>query len=80
LGIIYGGFFGLIAIIGLPMFLLAPPPTNGQPVPRGIFLAAIVFYPLMGLIAGWIFGHIIARLYNFVAARFGGLRYETEDI
>jgi hypothetical protein len=45
-----------------------------------MFLAAMVFYPLMGLIAGWIFGHIIARLYNLVAARLGGLQYETEDI
>src|SRR5579862_3408103 len=81
LAILYGGFFGVMAIISMPMLFLAPAPVNnGPPIPRAIFMVLLLLYPLLGAFFGWINGHILARLYNFVARRFGGLQYESEII
>jgi hypothetical protein len=81
LAIIYGGLFGVTAIISVPILLFSPfPAYNAAPVPRSVFVTMLILYPLMGVFVGWIGGHIVARLYNFVARRFGGIQYEAEIV
>ncbi len=43
----------------------------------GLFM--IILYPLLGLVAGFIGGFIMAWVYNLVAGRIGGVELEFEE-
>ena len=73
LGFIGGAIFALAAIAG----------SIGAMAGWGGFgplfgVGAIVVFPILYGLIGWIAGWIVAWLYNWVAGRFGGIVLETQ--
>lgn len=74
IGAVLGIFIGLIfAIIGTATKL------TGQPAPfAGLGFFAIIVFPIIYGIGGFVFGAIGAWLYNIFAKWFGGIEIELE--
>jgi hypothetical protein len=75
---IFGTLLLIVCVVMIPAFMLAPFPENvdGEP-PRSLFLVFLVLYPLFGALWAWICGQMIARVYNFVAKKKGGVTFEA---
>ena len=67
---------------GLLVWMPVVAPATSQIVNVGVVsgaagLSAIVIFPIVGAILGFLWGVIAAFLYNIVAERIGGVRVET---
>ena len=72
MGLIFGIIVSLISLIG-GVFL------KGAPSVSAIFgIGAIIYFPIMYGIMGFISGAIMAFLYNLIAGWIGGIEVETE--
>ncbi len=81
LSAIYGGMFLALALVGLPILLIAPTPQGvAQPFPKYLGIFMVLIYPLFGALFGWLAGHLIALIYNLAARKFGGLVFEADRI
>jgi len=79
--VVYGAIFLIFSVIAIPVFLLAPPDEpEGFGPSKASLLFMIILYPLVGAGMGWVTGQIGARIYNRVAARFGGILFETRKV
>jgi len=71
------------AVIFLPFVLfaaiLAPPDEFGLAGPF-FFGFMLIFYPIMGVVMGWIGGLLGAAIYNLVVRWCGGLLLEFADV
>ena len=76
-----GALFLFISVLFIPMFLLAPFPEDeeGTP-PKWLLLCIPIIYPLFGALWAWVCGQIVARVYNFVALKKGGVTFEAARI
>lgn len=76
LGVIFAAGIGAIAawttIPGLPIAI------NIGLVTGGLAIAAIVIFPIIAAIWGFLCGSIAAFLYNIIAERIGGIKVETK--
>lgn len=76
LGLIYG-IFGLLAgIFWIPfaaMMATMPMSRIGMMPGAGIGIFAIILFPILYFIGGFIFGIILAALYNLIARWTGGI-------
>ena len=81
--LVYGLLMGAFALIFFPFFLLLGilAPSDG-PGATGPFFAIfmLVFYPVMGVVMGWISGFLTSVIYNFVIRWSGGLLLEFESV
>jgi len=68
MGVVFGFLFGILLAIGATM--------PGMPTMIGgvIGIAAIVVLPIVYGIVGFIWGIIIAIVYNFIAKKIGGVK------
>jgi hypothetical protein len=82
LGVLYAilGFIGgvLFALLGGFGFGRALPGMGGLGSGFGFAVVAIVCFPIVYGVFGWVGGWIVASLYNWVARRFGGIVLETQ--
>ena len=73
MGLIFGTIVSLISLIGGVLFL------KGAASVSAIFgIGAIIYFPIMYGIMGFISGVIMAFLYNLIAGWIGGIEVETE--
>jgi len=78
IGLIVGGIFALISLAGVAM----PHPPNAAAHPMPFFIlggAAVIIFPIVYGIAGFIGGIIVAAIYNAVAGVVGGLELVFES-
>ena len=81
MALLYGAFFLFVSLFFIPLVLLGPDvDARGNPMHKGLFLGVMVAYPILGLIFGWLGSAVMSAIYNFVARRAGGLRFETVRI
>ena len=77
--LVYGLMTAAFAVLFLPilllMFMLAPPTGSGGGASYFPVLL-VVFYPLLGLIFGWIGGLLSALFYNLIVRWTGGLLFD----
>jgi hypothetical protein len=84
-GIIFGLILGVAGLIMVPFILFAGGlwATTKEPSLLGIpwlfFGAGAVFMPLIYAVAGFVFGVLLAMVYNFAARWTGGIEYYNED-
>ena len=77
---VLGVLFTVLMLFAIPIFLLTPAQqAPGQP-PKSLFVVIGVLYPIIGALWGWICGHAVARAYNFVAIRIGGVTFEAVGV
>ena len=79
--LVYGLLTAVFALILSPLFLLASAlaPAEGVGVAGMILPAvALVLYPVMGLVMGWVSGLLTAAIYNLVIRWTGGLLFEFD--
>ena len=79
--LVYGLLTAVFALIFSPFFLLASvlTPSEGVGVAGMILPAvALVLYPVMGLVMGWVSGLLTAAIYNLVIRWTGGLLFEFD--
>jgi hypothetical protein len=71
MGLILGGLFALVSMVGFAM----PQPPDGGANPAPLFFggAAVIIFPIMYGIIGFIGGIIVAAIYNLVAGVVGGV-------
>ena len=79
LGIIYG----LMGLVFLPFFLLMSTLAPQLPAEQRIGMLTIgagfsLFVPVMYAVMGFVFGAIVAAIYNLVAKWIGGIEIELE--
>lgn len=67
--------YAVLGLIFAPLFMIGPIMEGGAAAGIGIFvmLMMLVMYPVMGFIGGV----ISAVLYNFIARRIGGIRFDA---
>jgi hypothetical protein len=75
LGLIIGAFFSLFAVVG-GAIMNAVGGTSGSHVGMLFGAAAIIVFPILYGILGFILGLIMGGLYNLVAAMVGGIELE----
>jgi hypothetical protein len=81
MALLYGVFFLLVSLILVPVILLGPSvDARGNQVHKGIFLGFMIAYPIFGLVFGWLGSALMSTIYNFIAKRFGGLRFQVIDV
>jgi hypothetical protein len=81
MALLYGAFFLLVSLIMVPLLLLGPSVNaRGDPIHKGIFLGFMIVYPIFGLIFGWLGSALMSTIYNVIAKRFGGLRFDVIDV
>jgi hypothetical protein len=83
-GIIFGFILGVVGLIMVPFILFAggwwatrEPSLLG--IPWLFFGAGAVFMPFIYALAGFVFGVLLAMVYNLSARWTGGIEYYTED-
>ena len=83
-GIIFGFILGVAGLIMVPFILFAggvwatkEPSLLG--IPWLFFGAGAVFMPLIYALAGFVFGVVLATVYNFVSRWTGGIEYYSDD-
>lgn len=73
-----GGLIRALAYILLPHFYnFGVVGVHGAMV-YSIGLLSIIIFPIIGAIMGFIFGAVVAVLYNFIAPRVGGIKLEMK--
>lgn len=72
-----GAILLVICLFMLPMFMFAPLPDVYPQPPRSLFLIFLILYPLFGAFWAWVCGQLMARVYNFVARKKGGVTFEA---
>jgi hypothetical protein len=77
MGFLLGLFVSALPIIGLIKDTLANSAV-AKPTQQLFFVFLPVLYCFLGLIAGYVIGHVAARVYNWAANRFGGVELELE--
>ncbi len=77
LGLLIGGVFALVAMLGGLAELANDPALSGISAFLGI--GSIIFFPIMYGILGLIGGLIIGVLYNIVSSVAGGIVIETDE-
>jgi hypothetical protein len=81
MALLYGAFFLLVSLFTIPLVLLGPDvDAHGNSTHKGILVGVMVAYPIVGLIFGWLGSALMSAIYNFVAKRAGGLRFETTPV
>ena len=81
--LVYGLLMSAFALIFLPFFLLATilAPSEGLGVAGPFFvILMVVFYPVMGVVMGWISGLLTSAIYNLVVRWSGGLLLEFDVV
>ncbi len=81
--VVYGLLTFAFALLFLPFVLLITSLAPSQGLPYGgplIALFILVFYPLLGLVMGWISGLLSAAIYNFVIRWTGGVLVELDSV
>ena len=75
IGLIGGAFVALLSLLGASFI------EEGGPKGVGVFLGvgAIVLFPLLYGLMGFIMGIISGWIYNLAAKMFGGVEIELED-
>jgi len=73
LGKVLGIMYMILSLVFSPFFFLIAAQTTSVSG-ASVVLFIIVFYGIMGVIAGLLIGII----YNFIAGRFGGIELEIE--
>ncbi len=73
LGKVLGLMYMILSLVFSPFFFLIAAQTTSVSG-AAVVLFIIVFYGIMGVIAGLLIGII----YNFIAGRFGGIELEIE--
>lgn len=74
MAVVSGALMAVISLLAMPMILQTPMPENAaNPLPKAFFAVLLLLYPVFGALWGWICGQILARIYNFVARRMGGI-------
>jgi hypothetical protein len=81
---VLGALYGLL--VGLPMACFMSMMGSamdqyggGGGMMGGIGIAAVILYPIMGAVFGFIGGLIGAFVYNFAAERVGGVEMEFDE-
>ena len=79
-GIIYAIFGLIMGIVWIPFAaLLAAMPTRGAAFPgAGLGIAAVIIFPIMYFIGGFIGGVIIAALFNLASGWLGGVEMTVD--
>lgn len=78
LGLLVGGFFALFSLAGVAMQQAQA--GNGPMLPfMGAGVAAVIIFPILYGIIGFIGGIILALLYNAVANIAGGLELDFQS-
>ena len=81
--LVYGLLMTAFALIFAPFFLLFGLLAPSEALaPGGAFFALImfVFYPVMGVVLGWISGLLTSAIYNLVIRWSGGLLLEFDSV
>lgn len=78
-GLVPGVIFGVGLLLGMPA---GGEFGSGGGPPRALLfgVGAIILSPLFYGILGFVFGTLAAAVYNFVAARIGGIVIETREL
>ena len=82
-GLVYGLVMTVFAVIVAPIFMVAMllAPSDGVGVaPMMLPALALVLYPVMGLVMGWISGLLSSAIYNLVIRWTGGLLFEFDAV
>jgi hypothetical protein len=75
LGLIIGAFFSLLAVVGAAL-VNAVGGTSGSHIGMLFGVGAVIVFPILYGILGFILGLIMGGLYNLVAAMVGGIELE----
>jgi len=83
IGLIIAFLFGSLYVPLMALVAIAVPATSqivsvGAAVSSAAGLSAIVIFPIVGAILGFLWGVIAAFLYNIVAMKIGGIEVETK--
>ena len=84
-GIIFGFITGVAGLLMVPAVLFAGGlwASTGKPSLLGIpwlfFGAGAVFMPLIYAVAGFVFGVLLAMVYNLAVRWTGGIEYYSDD-
>jgi len=79
LGLVIGGLVTCFSVLGIAaVSSLAGQTSDGDFVGLLFGVGSIIVAPIMYGIIGFIFGAIMAFLYNLIAAWFGGIEIELE--
>jgi hypothetical protein len=74
--LVYGAMMLVFALMFVSFIPFMPSHDRaGNPINRLIFAGFVAFYPIFGVVAGWLLGLIGAWIYNFVAHHYGGFRF-----
>jgi hypothetical protein len=79
-GIVFGIFYGLMALIFVPFFLFAAAMRHGTASQVAVGGAFLVFLPILYGALGFVGGVIAAALYNLIAKWTGGLEFEVTEV
>jgi hypothetical protein len=79
IGIVVGSIMGVVTAVGVIS-------NNDYSVIAdllvavGIMLAGVVIYPALLFIGGWLYGALIALIFNLVLGASGGLELKVQDV
>jgi hypothetical protein len=81
-GIILGIVYGILSLIFIPFFLLLAVfgSKSGGPFPAIFGMGFAIAMPFIYAVLGFIFGVILAALYNLAAKWTGGLEFEVNTL
>lgn len=80
LGLVIGGFVALFSMMGAGIAALADSSADMPAWFAALFgVGAVVFFPILYGAIGLVGGAIVATVYNFVAARAGGIEVHLAD-
>ena len=79
--LVYRLLMSAFALLFSPFFLLAGifAPSGGYAGPL-FAVGMLVFYPIMGVVMGWISGLLTSAIYNFIIRWSGGLLLEFDSV
>lgn len=84
-GLIFGFITGIAGLVMIPLALLSVGvwASMGKPSLLGIpwlfFGAGAIFMPLIYAVAGFVFGVVLAMVYNFAVRWTGGIEFHSDD-
>lgn len=76
IGLIFGGILALMAMAGVAM---QPANANAPVIPMFFGAGAVILFPVMYGVAGFIGGIICAAIYNVIAGMVGGIEVNFES-
>lgn len=80
--LIIGLFVGIVAAVGVTISYFAsesPKFFEGLLGSLAIFSAGVILYPLVMFLVGWIYGVLVAFIFNAVIGVSGGIELTTEQ-